>query len=113
VSDGRDAAQQVGDQAATIAPDAQWPVWEVFTQSAQGAPHEHAGSLHATDAEHALQNARDVYARRGEAISIWVVPSAAITASSPGDAGPFFDPAADKPYRHPQFYKVPRGVRGM
>jgi ring-1,2-phenylacetyl-CoA epoxidase subunit PaaB len=113
VSDPLDATQPVGDQADAIAPDAQWPVWEVFTQSAQGAPHEHAGSLHATDAEHALQNARDVYARRGEAISIWVVPSAAITASSPGDAGPFFDPAADKPYRHPQFYKVPRGVRGM
>ena len=113
MSDRLDATQPVGDQAATIAADAQWPVWEVFTQSAQGAPHEHAGSLHATDAEHALQNARDVYARRGEAISIWVVPSGAITASSPGDAGPFFDPAADKPYRHPQFYKVPRGVRGL
>ena len=113
MSDRLDAARLVGDQAEAIAPDAQWPVWEVFTQSAQGAPHEHAGSLHATDAEHALQNARDVYARRGEAISIWVVPSAAITASTPGDAGPFFDPAADKPYRHPQFYKVPRGVRGL
>ncbi len=59
----------------------------------------------------ALQNARDVYARRGEAVSIWVVPSAAIVASSPEDAGPFFDPADDKPYRHPQFYKMPRGVR--
>ena len=102
-----------GKGARHSPPDAQGPVWEVFTQSPQGAPHEHAGSLHATDAEHALQNARDVYARRGEAISIWVVPSAAITASSPGDAGPFFDPAADKPYWHPQFYKVPRGVRGV
>ena len=101
------------DQAAAIAPDAQWPGWEVCTPSAQGVPHEHAGSVHATDAEHALQNARDVYARRGEVISLWVVPSAAITASSPGDAGPFFDPGSDKAYRHPQFYKVPRGVRGL
>jgi ring-1,2-phenylacetyl-CoA epoxidase subunit PaaB len=113
VSDRLEATQRVGEQAASIAADGEWPVWEVFTQSSQGAPHEHAGSLHATDAEHALQNARDVYARRGEAISIWVVPSAAITASSPSDSGPFFDPAADKPYRHPQFYKVPRGVRGL
>ena len=113
MSDQVDAAQLVGDQAEAIAPDAQWPVWEVFTQRAHGEPHEHAGSLHATDAEHALQNARDVYARRGEVVSLWVVPSGAITASSPGDAGPFFEPGADKAYRHPQFYKVPRGVRGV
>jgi len=89
----------------------QWPLWEVFTQPKPGAPHEHAGSVHAPDAELALQNARDVYTRRGEAVSIWVVPSAAITASSPSDAGPFFEPGNDTPYRHPQFYKVPRGVR--
>jgi len=91
----------------------QWPLWEVFTQAPGGAPHEHAGSLHAPDAELALQNARDTYSRRGEAVSIWVVPSSAITASSPEDAGPFFEPGNDKPYRHPQFYKVPRGTKGL
>lgn len=91
--------------------EASWPLWEVFAQSEQGAPHEHCGSVHAADAEHALQNARDVYARRGEAISLWVVPSAAIVASAPSDAGPFFDPGNDKAYRHPQFYVAPRGVR--
>ncbi len=89
----------------------QWPLWEVFTQAGRGAPHEHAGSVHATDAEHAMQNARDVYARRGEAVSLWVVPASAIVASVPGDAGPFFDPGNDKAYRHPHFYKVPQGVR--
>ena len=99
--------------AGASAAEAQWPLWEVFTQSEQGAPHEHAGSLHATDAEHAMQNARDVYARRGGVISLWVVPTVALTASSPSDAGPFFDPGADKAYRHPQFYKIPRGVRGV
>jgi ring-1,2-phenylacetyl-CoA epoxidase subunit PaaB len=90
--------------------DTQWPLWEVFVQERTGAPHEHAGSVHAVDREMALQNARDVYGRRG-AVSMWVVPSDAITATSPDDAGPFFDPADDKPYRHPQFYKTPRGVR--
>jgi ring-1,2-phenylacetyl-CoA epoxidase subunit PaaB len=99
--------------AEANATDGQWPLWEVFTQSEQGAPQEQAGSLHATDAEQALQNARDVYARRGGVISLWVVPSTAITASTPGESGPFFDPGADKAYRHPQFYKVPRGVRGV
>jgi len=89
----------------------QWPLWEVFLQPADGSPHEHAGSVHAPDAEMALQNARDVYTRRGEAVSLWVVPAAAIVASSPSDSGPFFDPGNDKPYRHPQFYKTPRGVK--
>ena len=113
MADPLETAHAVAEQAAAIPDDGQWPVWEVFTQSQEGAPHEHAGSVHATDAEHALQNARDVYARRGEVISLWVVPSAAITASTRGDVGPFFDPGADKAYRHPQFYKVPRGVRGV
>lgn len=91
--------------------DSQWPLWEVFTQPGKGAPHEHAGSVHATDAEHAMQNARDVYTRRGEAVSIWIIPADSIVASAPSDAGPFFDPGNDKAYRHPNFYKVPRGVR--
>jgi ring-1,2-phenylacetyl-CoA epoxidase subunit PaaB len=95
----------------TATGDGQWPLWEVFLQPPGGEPHEHAGSVHAVDAESALQNARDVYARRGEAVSIWVVQSGHITASTPDDMGPFFDPGNDKPYRHPQFYKVPRGVR--
>ncbi|GLC27707.1 hypothetical protein rosag_42200 [Roseisolibacter agri] len=93
--------------------DGQWQLWEVFTQETQGAPHEHAGSVRATDAGHALQNARDVYGRRGKVISMWVVPTGAIAASSPSDAGPFFDPMNERPYVHPHFYKAPRGVRGV
>jgi ring-1,2-phenylacetyl-CoA epoxidase subunit PaaB len=99
--------------AATSPADTQWDLWEVFTQEGEGAPHEHAGSVHATTAEHAMQNARDVYARRGKVVSLWVVPTTAIIASAPSDAGPLFDPANDKAYRHPQFYKVPRGVREL
>ena len=34
--------------------ETQWPLWEVFTQKDGGAPHEHAGSIHAPDAEIAL-----------------------------------------------------------
>ena len=90
--------------------DSNLPVWDVFTQKKQGAPFEHAGNVHASDGEMALQNARDVYSRRNEAINLWVGPADAIVASTPEDMGPFFDPANDKVYRHPNFYKTP-GVK--
>jgi ring-1,2-phenylacetyl-CoA epoxidase subunit PaaB len=86
-------------------------LWEVFVQTKPGLPHKHCGSVHAPDKELALQNARDVYTRRNEGTSIWVVPAEAITASSPEDMGSFFEPANDKVYRHPTFYHVPEGVK--
>lgn len=89
----------------------EWPVWEVFVQTKSGLPHKHCGSVHAPDKEMALQNARDVYSRRSEGTNIWVVPASAITASSPEDIGPFFDPSNDKPYRHPTFYIIPEGIK--
>ena len=91
--------------------DTQWPLWEVFLQSKSGQPYKHAGSVHAADKELALLNARDVYTRRNEGTSIWVVPAEYITASTPEEVGPFFDPANDKVYRHPTFYEVPEGVK--
>jgi len=90
-----------------------WPLWEVFIRSKQGLDHKHVGSLHATDAQMAIENARDVYTRRMEGISIWVVESKYIHASSPEEAGELFDPAADKIYRHPTFYKLPDEVNQM
>lgn len=87
-----------------------WPIWEVFTQEKDGAAHEHAGSVHAPDAEIALLNARDLYSRRNEAVNIWVVPTTAITASTPADVGSFFDPSNDKIYRYPNHYKTPEGI---
>lgn len=89
------------------------PLWEVFIRARNGLHHKHAGSLHAADAALALQAARDVYTRRGEGVSIWVVPSAAITASDPTDRDMMFEPAATKIYRHPTFYKVPDEVENL
>ncbi|MDA0713630.1 MAG: 1,2-phenylacetyl-CoA epoxidase subunit B [Bacteroidetes bacterium] len=85
----------------------QWPIWEVFIRSKNGLEHRHAGSLHASDAEMALENARDVYTRRQEGVSIWVVESKHIHATNPEEAGELFEPAADKVYRHPTFYVLP------
>jgi ring-1,2-phenylacetyl-CoA epoxidase subunit PaaB len=91
----------------------EWPIWEVFVRSKQGLDHKLCGSLHAADAQMALRMARDVYTRRQEGVSIWVVPSSAITASAPQDKPELFDPAGDKIYRHPTFYTLPDEVNHM
>ena len=106
---GRGAAHADGVAAGRPGRRA-WPLWEVFVRARRGLSHQHVGSLHAPDAAMALRNARDVYTRRAEGVSIWVVPSTAITANSPEEKDPFFDPALDKAYRHPTFYDVPEGV---
>jgi ring-1,2-phenylacetyl-CoA epoxidase subunit PaaB len=93
--------------------DANWPLYEVFIRSRAGLSHRHAGSLHAADDQMALDHARDVYTRRSEGVSIWVVPSKAIAASDPAESAAFFEPAADKIYRHPTFYDVPDGVENL
>jgi len=89
------------------------PLWEVFVRQKRGLSHVHAGSLHAEDVERALQNARDVYTRRVEGVSIWVVRSTEVHASDPEDAAAMFEPFADKPYRHPTFYDIPDEVGHM
>ena len=90
-----------------------WPLWEIFIRSKQGLDHKHAGSLHAADAQMAIEKARDVYTRRQEGISIWVVESKNIHASNPDDAEMFYEPAADKIYRHPTFYDLPDEIKHM
>ena len=88
----------------------EWPLYEVFVRSKRGLSHVHAGSLHAPDEEMALRNARDLYTRRQEGVSVWVVKAYDISASSPDERDSFFDPAVDKVYRHPTFYDVPKDV---
>lgn len=90
-----------------------WPLWEVFIRSKQGLDHKHVGSLHAADAQMAIENARDVYTRRMEGVSIWVVESKHIHASNPDEAESMYDPASDKVYRHPTFYDLPDEVKHM
>ena len=91
----------------------EWPLWEVFIRSKNGLAHRHAGSVHAADAQMALENARDLYTRRQEGVSLWVIPSAQIVASDPSEAEALFEPAKDKIYRHPTFYDIPSNVKYM
>ncbi|GAB3278749.1 1,2-phenylacetyl-CoA epoxidase subunit PaaB [Parasphingorhabdus pacifica] len=94
-------------------PRSSWPLFEVFVRGKRGLNHVHVGSLHAPDEEMALHNARNLYTRRNEGVSIWVVRAAAITASSPDEKDSFFAPNADKVYRHPTFYTIPDDVPHM
>lgn len=90
-----------------------WPLFEVFIRSKNGLNHKHVGSIHASDAAMAIENARDVYTRRNEGVSIWVVESTYLTASDPQDQDQLFEPANDKIYRHPTFYTVPDEISHM
>lgn len=106
-------ATELNQLQQTTMSNQEWPLWEVFVRSKSGLAHKHMGSLHASDAKMAIENARDVYTRRMEGVSIWVVPSAEITASSPDEKDILFDPANDKVYRHPTFYEIPPEVGHM
>lgn len=98
-----------GAQSETIefgrGSDHGFALWEVFVRPKRGLNHTHVGSLHAPDAESAIQNARDTYTRRGEGVSVWVVPSTSVVASD--DADSMFSPFEHVPYRHPTFFEIP------
>ena len=91
----------------------EWPLFEVFIRARSGLSHRHVGSLHAADETMALDHARDLYTRRSEGVSIWVIASSAIMASDPADSSALFEPAEDKIYRHPTFYEVPDGIENL
>ena len=104
---------QSNQSAANQSSMDEWPLWEVFVRSKSGLDHKHCGSLHAPDPQMAIQLARDVYTRRLEGCSVWVVRSDQIVASDPADKDMYFDPMEDKVYRHPTFYKLPSEVDHM
>jgi len=112
-SGGSSNSNETAVLSSAAAKASPWPLWEVFIRSKQGLDHKHAGSLHAADAAMALENARDVYTRRQEGVSLWVVESKYIHASNPDDATELYEPAADKIYRHPSFYDLPDEVSHM
>lgn len=99
------------EESTTLSREA-WPMWEVFVRARRGISHVHIGSLHAPDPEAALQNARDVYTRRGEGVSVWVVPSTEISAFEPEDAEEYVD-ANEKSYRLATSYDIPDEVGHM
>ncbi|MBZ5858750.1 1,2-phenylacetyl-CoA epoxidase subunit PaaB [Flavihumibacter profundi] len=108
-----DSERSKSAETDTATKNTDWPLWEVFIRSKQGMDHKHVGSLHAADAQMAIENARDVYTRRQEGVSIWVVESKYMHASNPDEAASLYDPANDKVYRHPTFYDLPDELKHM
>ena len=90
-----------------------WDLYEVFIRSKRGLSHKHVGSIHASDKNMAIENARDLYTRRSEGESLWIVKSTDIVASDPKEGDALFGPAEDKVYRHPTFYDIPKEVGKM
>jgi ring-1,2-phenylacetyl-CoA epoxidase subunit PaaB len=90
-----------------------WPHWEVFVRNKRGLDHVHVGSVLAPDSELALLGARDVYTRRAEGVSLWVVRSDDIIASHPEDAPSFYLPGQSKKLRHATSYDFPDDVENM
>ena len=110
------AAKQRGHAAAGVARSerddrTELPLWEVFVRSRNGLAHKHVGSLHAADAEMALQDARDVYTRRGEGVSIWVVPSRRSPPPTRPTRTTLFEPAASKDLPPPDLLRDARRSR--
>ena len=115
------SAAEINREAAKVSPVVTtpvadrnaWGLWEVFVRSSRGLSHVHAGSLHAPDAAMALRNARDLYTRRNEGVSIWVVPADAIAATDPDSKGSFFESPQGKDYRHATYYTKSEGVKHL
>lgn len=78
--------------------------WEVFVRPRRGLAHQHVGSVRGSDHQMALTAARDLYTRRGEWVSVWVVRSADVYAAAPEERAGFFGNAAGKPFRSPTSY---------
>lgn len=88
-------------------------LYEVFVRSERGLDYVHCGNVRATGHEMALQRARTLYARRGEAAGMWLVPSAAIITSPADEAEAWFGPHTHHACRDADFYRVPDGLKGL
>lgn len=62
--------------------DTQWPRYLVFEQISIDQPHMLAGSVHAPDGEMALLNARDVFVRRPQVVSLWVARDDSVSSAT-------------------------------
>jgi ring-1,2-phenylacetyl-CoA epoxidase subunit PaaB len=77
-------------------------IWEVFRQEREGAPFQHGGSLDAPNAEFAKAYARELYGRRDESTTLWIVPRDAVAEI----AEPYVADVFDRDYRRVDGYSI-------
>lgn len=77
-------------------------IYEVFRRSGHKDPHEHAGTVKASDPDMALYLAKECFLRRGEGEHLWVVRRSDIHSFT---HDPAIDIVAEKSYRHPSGYR--------
>ena len=75
--------------------------YEVFRQEREGEPMRHGGSVVAPDPTLALHYARELYARRGESLRLWVVRRADIVELDDQD---LLNPPLDRSFKKPGGY---------
>ncbi len=75
-------------------------IFEVFRQERKGQAFQHAGTVTAPDRAFAEWYAREQYGRRGESVSLWVVPRAEIV-----EVGEFVD-ELDRNYHRVDGYSL-------
>ena len=75
--------------------------FEVFRQEREGEPMRHGGSVVAPDPTLALHYARELYARRGESLRLWVIRRADIVELSDQD---LLNPPLDRSFKKPGGY---------
>jgi ring-1,2-phenylacetyl-CoA epoxidase subunit PaaB len=81
--------------------DTQGARYYVFKQEAADSPHLNCGTVHAPDAELALLHARDVFVRRPDCISLWVVRAedvSQVTSQGLADLEPEPGPGGERVY---------------
>ena len=66
--------------------DSQLPRYEIFIVERPGRPPTYAGSVHASDDELALLNARDVFARRPDCHGLWAFRAETISSRTDEEA---------------------------
>lgn len=93
-----------------LAPLDQHETYEVFHQEKRGDQPIHVGSLHAPDSDLALVMAKEQYGRRSRTVSLWVVPTRAITTITVEDSD-IFATAPEKVYREAKGYRVGKKLK--
>jgi ring-1,2-phenylacetyl-CoA epoxidase subunit PaaB len=75
--------------------------YEVFRQEREGEPMRHGGSVVAPDPTLALHYARELYARRGESLRLWVIRRSDIVELDDQD---LLNPPLDRSFKKPGGY---------